>query len=831
MHPRSRPATRRRPATAAFALSAFAGAIGTGPLASGGALVLAVAALPVVAQAQATRDYRIPAGPLEDALNRFGREAGILLSFTSESTANLRSPGLQGRHSVQGGLNALLAGSGLRASQQPNGSYLLIQAPAAAPAPQPPGEVALKPVTVTAERFQEQANGPVGGLIARRSSTVTKTDTPLIETPQTISVVSREQVELQDAQSVTRALEYTPGTLAAFGGTNTQSDVVQTRGFYARDHLDGIRLPFSAYSVAVPQFDPYMLERIELLQGPASVMFGQSSPGGVLNMVSRRPQAEAAHEVLVQAGSHDRAQIAFDSTGAISEDGKLLYRLTGLSRRNDGQIDFSHEKRELIAPAFTWRPSADTSFTLLSHVQRDELLPQYQSVPAAGSLLPNPNGPIPRNRLTGDPGWDRIEREQYGVGYALEHRLNPDWTLRQNLRYTNVKVDSRALPGFMLAADNRTLMRVASASQAEGDILAVDNQAQTRFATGDWNHTLLMGLDFMRQHDDYRFASNLAPSIDLYAPVYGVTIPTLIPRLSTRHAMSQTGLYAQDQLRSGRWVLTLGGRYDDVNSLTTNRVANTSVRKTDSAFTWRMGVNHVYDSGFAPYASYSTSFEPLGGTDFSGRPFEPTEGKQIEAGIKYQPPGRDTQLSLAAYRLTQQNVLTPDTAPGHTGFSVQMGEVRSQGISAEARLKPARHVDLVANYAYTDSEVTRANASGGVSLLGKPLSRTPAHLASLWLSYRFSEGALGGLTTGLGLRYIGENYADTAITLKLPDVTLLDLAVHYDFGAARPGLDGWRLSLGVSNLADKDYISYCLNATQCFYGQPRTTQVTLRKRW
>ncbi|QHE87158.1 TonB-dependent siderophore receptor [Hydrogenophaga sp. BPS33] len=800
------------------------------------ALMAATAPTLVLAQAAdtQTRDYSIPAGPLENALNRFGRETGILLSFTPETAEDLHSGGLQGRHSVQSGLNALLAGTGVQAIRQPNGSYLLVKSAAPpSPAPAASGPAAtLQTVTVTAERFEEQATGPVGGLVARRSTLATKTDTPLLETPQTISVVSREQVELQDAQSVTRALEYTPGAVAAFGGTNSLFDVVQTRGFFARDHLDGLRLPFSAYSVAVPQFDPYMLERIELLQGPASVLFGQSSPGGVLNMVSRRPQTETAHEVLLQTGSHNRTQLAFDSTGAIGEDGKLFHRLTGLARQNDGQVDFSNEKRELIAPSFTWRPSADTSLTLLTHYQRDEQLPQYQAVPAAGSLRPNPNGPIPRTLMTGDPGWDHIARDQYGVGYALEHSINEGWTLRQNMRHTEVKVDSRALPGYMLAADNRTLMRVASASQAEGSIFAIDNQAQMRFSSGTWAHTLLMGLDYMRQHDDYRFASQLAPSIDLYAPVYGVTIPALIPRLSTRHTMEQTGLYVQDQMRSGRWVLTMGGRYDEADSNTANRQAGTSVRKSDGAFTWRMGVNHVYDNGLAPYASYSTSFEPLGGTDFTGAPFLPTEGRQLEAGIKYQPAGGSTQLSLSAYRLTQENVLTPDTTPGRASFSIQTGEVQSQGISAEARMRPLRNVDLVATYAYTDSQVTRANPSApGVSLLGKPLSRTPRHLASLWLGYRFTQSSFKGFTAGLGVRHIGENYADTAITMKLPAVTLFDIALHYDFGASRRQMDVWRLSLGVSNLAGKDFISYCLNTTQCFYGQPRTTQVTLRKRW
>jgi len=669
--------------------------------------------------------------------------------------------------------------------------------------------------------------GPIVGYVAKRSATATKTNTALLDTPQTLTVISREQMELQGVPSVTRALEYAPGTIAAFGGTNTQSDVVQVRGFYPRDYLDGLRLPFSAYSVAIPQFDPYLLERVELLQGPASVLFGQSSPGGVINMVSRRPQDQAAYEVALQAGNYDRKQLAVDATGPLNGAGTLLYRLTGLARDNDGYVDYSREKRHLIAPAFTWQPTDATSLTLLTHYQHDDLVPQYQALPAAGTLFPNPNGTLPRDRFPGEPGWDHIDREQYGVGYALQTELGADWQFRQNARYTNVTVDSRALPGAALLADNRTSMRVATASRAEGSLAALDNQFETHFETGALAHTVLVGLDVMHQRDDYRFASQLASNLDLYAPSYGTAIPTLIPRLSTLQEMTQVGVYAQDQLRFDRWLFTVGARHDWADADTSNRMSGgTTVSRSDEAFSGRVGINYRFDSGIAPYVSVSTSFEPVLGTDFGGTPFDPSKGQQAEIGVRYQPEQGSTLLSLAAYRLTQRNVMTPDTTAGHAGFSVQTGEVQVDGVSAEARTQPLPNLDLIANYAYTDSEVTRANPTAtGTSLLGKPLSRTPLHTASLWLAYNFNSGALSGLTTGLGVRYLGDNYTDTGITMRLPSQTLLDMAVHYQFAS------DWKLSLSIANLADREYVSYCLGATQCFWGQPRTGQLSLRKQW
>jgi iron complex outermembrane receptor protein len=336
----------------------------------------------------------------------------------------------------------------------------------------------------------------------------------------------------------------------------------------------------------------------------------------------------------------------------------------------------------------------------------------------------------------------------------------------------------------------------------------------------------------MRQRDSYRFASNVASSIDLYAPSYGAPIPTLVPRLSTLHKMEQTGLYLQDQMRYERLVVTVGGRFDRSRSTTLDRFTGGEVRRDDSAFSGRIGVNYVFDGGIAPYASYATSFEPLSGTDFRGQPFEPLTGQQYEIGIKYQPPGRDTIVTLAAYHITQQNSLTPDPDPTHAGFNVQTGEVEARGISLEGRTRIGRNVSLIAAYAYGEAEVTKANPNAaGVSLQGLPIARTPRHMASLWADYRFDEGIASGLTVGGGIRYTGANYADAAATIRLASQTQLDAAIHYDFGEVDPELAGFRLSLTATNLTDERDINYCLNALQCFYGQGRTVLVTLRKQW
>src|SRR5690606_1117895 len=271
---------------------------------------------------------------------------------------------------------------------------------------------------------------------------------------------------------------------------------------------------------------------------------------------------------------------------------------------------------------------------------------------------------------------------------------------------------------------------------------------------------------------------------------------------------------------------------DRADADTEDRANGTGTPRRDEAFTGRLGVNYVFDSGLAPYASYSTSFEPVGGTDFAGKPFKPMTGEQLEVGVKYQPKGSDTLVTLSAFQLTQKNMLTTDPLPGHEFFSTQTGEVRSQGFNLEARARLWKNTDIIGAYAYTRSKITKANPNAtGVSLEGLPLPRVPRHMASLWVNHDLDHIGLDGLSVGAGIRYIGANYADSAASIRLPANTLWDAAIHYDLGKANASLSGFKLSLTAANLSDRQYVNYCLNELQCFYGQGRTVLLNLRKQW
>lgn len=753
---------------------------------------------PAAAQTPATVTVDIASGSLGTVLSRFAGTAGITMSFDPGLTAGRTSPGLRGQVSVAEGFARLLAGSGLTWRFVDTDTVILEREASA-------GTMQFSTLTVSGVAAGERALGPVQGIVATRSATGSKTDAALIEIPQTINVVTSAQVEAQGAQNITEALRYTPGVTAGFGDNDTRNDILQSRGFFARYNVDGSRLPYGPYSSAFLRIEPYGLERIEVLKGPASVLYGQNTPGGLINLVSKRPSETPVNEVLLQGGSHSRKQGAFDLTGPVDKDGRVLYRLTGLARDADGRIDHGEDRRLYLAPSLTLKPGANTTLTVMAHVQRDNTVSDYIPLPAAGTLYGNPNGTLPRERFAGEPGHDDYKRTQYSVGYAFEHRFDDAVVLRQNLKYNRVKSDAKASPGYALDTTSRLISRVASRGQGSAGTLTLDTGAEFKAQTGALHHTLLIGADYLRLNDRYRFASNLySRPLDLYTPVYGQQIPTLIPRIDATQTREQIGVYLQDMVKLGQWALTLGARQDWADLKTTNNVTSRGVNQTDSAFTWRAGLAYLAENGLAPYASYATSFQPLDGTTFAGDSHKPMKGGQVEIGVKYQPPGLRSFAQISAYRLVQTNVLTPDPDPTHVGFSVQTGEARVHGIEVEGKASLGEGLDVIASYAYTDSEVTKATpGSPTASLLGKNLPMTARHQLSAWADYTISSGPLTGLGIGAGARHMAGGYGDAMNSLAIP----------------------------ATNLADRRYVSYCQGTLQCYYGQGRVVLATLRHRW
>jgi len=781
------------------------------------------------AQAQQAVERRftfdIPSKPVPQAVNDIGRVTGLSVVYPENKPIAASSRSVHGSMTVGQALSTLLAGTGL-SYRFSNATTVMILDPSAQSGASGTGTAsgAIPLDTIDVQGASETAWGPVDGYVARQSATGTKTDTPLIETPRTVTVITRDEIAAQQAQSVRDTVRYAPGVYYS-DDADFRYEPVSARGFSLDQYLDGLKLLNGTWSV--PRVDPYFLERAEVLEGPASTLYGQASPGGVLDMISKRPTATPVHEIQLSTGSYGLAQTAFDLGGPIDKDGKLLYRLTGIARTSGTQVDYVDKQRIAIAPSITWRPDADTSLTILTSVLNDPKAGFWNLLPYQGTLLPNTYGKIPRNFYVGDPSFEHYSFTQAMAGYQFEHRFDETWTVRQSARFTRIDIDYREVQGYLLEADQHTLDRYAYTANENLNTFNIDNQAQAKFDTGPLAHTVLLGLDY--QHLDWNNFTRYGntASLDILNPNYAQTI-SLPPVFQDAHqTQNQLGLYAQDQIKSGGFVFTLGGRQDWVSTDTYNRLANKMTQQSDRSFTWHTGLLYRFDNGFAPYVSYATSFQPTSGTTAEGASFKPTTGQQYEAGIKYQPPGWNALLTAAVFDLTQQNVLTSDPDASHpAGSQVQTGEVRSRGVELSAVTSLKNGLSLRASYTYLDNRITQANDG----TIGHILNNTPRNFAAVWGDYTIQDGPLAGLGFGGGVRYVGSSYATNANTYAIPDFTLIDAAIHYDFGKLRPDLKGLTAKVNATNLFDKVYVSYC-SAVGCRWGEGRTVYATLSYKW
>jgi len=773
------------------------------------------------------QSFDIPAQALPVALRAFARQTSISVLNAGNTASGLSTSGVKGDYTPEQALQLLLTGSGVTYHFQDANSVTLERGIAQ----QQGGPVVLDTINVEGEI--ESPVGPDEGYVASRSYAGTKTSTSLIETPQSISVVTRDQMDARAVQDIGEAVQYTAGVHSNVRGESTGlggSNIVirgfggdGTAGASDNEYIDGLRVAGTNFASA--GFEPYLFERIEVLKGPSSVLYGQGTPGGVVNHVSKRPTKEAFHEIQGQVGSFDRFAGAFDLSGPIDEEGQFLYRVTGLALDSEAQTDFTSRERKVIAPALTWQPSNDTALTLLSTYQQDDFEGGFiNRTPAFGTIFANPNGEVPENFYSGDPNFNDWDRTYYSLGYQFEHRFNETWTVRQNSRYLHNDLEFESIFGN-LQADLRTLNRTAFGAEESSDDVTIDNQVEVNFSTGAVGHTVLGGLDYQNLRNDTLRTSGVAPALDIFNPVYYQVIPTPGVYQEIEVTQQQVGIYAQDQIRYENWILTLGGRYDWAETETENKIASVTTERSDRAFSGRAGLGYVFDNGIAPYVSYSESFEPVAGTDFSGAAFKPKEATQYEAGVKYQPTGYNSTITVAAFQLTEQNRETTDLA--NSGFSIQKGEIRSRGIEVEGVASLGNGLSLIAAYTHLDLEITESD-DGDV---GNTLTGVAENWASLWGDYRIDEGDFAGLGLGLGIRYVGSSYGDAENTFKVPSYALLDAAVHYDFAGLGSELEGWQLAVNAKNLLDKNFIASCERLDRCFQGVGRNVLATLKFRW
>lgn len=671
---------------------------------------------------------------------------------------------------------------------------------------------------------QESAWGPSPTIAAKRSATATKTDTPIEKTPQSVSVVTREEMDTHQPESVKEALGYTPGITVSTRGASNTYDAVKIRGFGSvnqNNYLDGLKLQGDFYNEVI--IDPYMLERVELMRGPTSVLYGKSSPGGIITMISKRPTTEPLKEVQFKMGTDNLWQTGFDFSDALDDDGVFSYRLTGVARSNDAQQEMSKEKRYAIAPSFSWRPDDKTNFTFLANLQDSPETGYYGWLPKEGTVQPLPNGSrLPTDFNEGAPN-NTYSLSHKLVGYSFDHEFNDTFTVRQNLRYVEAKTSQKSVYGTGLdtsptAINDHMLNRGTVVDNEKLHNFAVDTQLQSKFATSDIQHTLLTGVDFQQMRNDINATFGSAPQLDLYNPVYSnYDFDSATPYQQNKQ--KQTGIYVQDQAEWNKFVLTLGGRYDWLTQSTRAYQANNYTERDDSQFTGRAGLNYLFDNGISPYISYSESFEPNSGADFYGNTFKPSKGRQYEAGVKYVPKDMPIVVTGAVYQLTKTDNLMSDPDTSHGFASIQGGEIRSRGAELEAKAAVNTNINVTASYTYTDAEYTKDS-----TLKGNTPEQVPKHMASLWGDYTFHEGSLSGLTLGTGGRFIGSSYGDPANTFKVGSAAVMDAVIKYDL--ARFNLPGSSVAVNVNNLLDREYVASCFNTYGCFWGAERQIVAT-----
>ncbi|KWA35625.1 TonB-dependent receptor [Burkholderia multivorans] len=726
-------------------------------------------------------------------------------------------------------LRAIAAAASVAFGAAAAGQAFAQTAPAAnaqAAAPNAASAGTLPAITVNAA---SEGDGTVG-LVAKRSRTGTKTDTPIEEIPQTINVVTAQQLEMTGATDVNTALRYVPG-FSSYGSDNRSDWYAALRGFTPTAYVNGLQVP-NTLNLSSWRVDPYMIDSITVLRGPTSVLYGAGDPGAIVDVKTKLADGERVREAGVEIGNYARKQFMIDVGDKLDPDGKYAYRFVGVARDGNAVTGPNNDQRVALAPSFRWRPNADTSLTLSATYLQDWGDISSNFLPAAGTVLPNPNGQITKDIYEGDGNFNYYRKKQWSLGYQFEHNLNSMWTFRQNTRWMHLSLDNASVfaNGFV-GEDMADVSRWAGLFQMNYSRFDIDNNLEGRFGTGPFEHTLLLGFHYNRQTATDSEWLAAAPALNLYNPVYvPVTMgvfsdPDATSRTNTYTTMNTFGLYAQDQIKWNRWTLTLGGREDWVNMRMDDRAAGTQSKADVSAFTGRVGLTYQAGYGLSPYISYSTSFNPIIGVSLlDGGVPKPTRGRQIEAGLRWQPPGKNLMLNAAIYQINQTNGVTPALPtqdPGGTK-SVQTGEVRARGIELSATGKVTPNLSLIASYAYQDVKVVQANDA---TLNNWPVDiPRPRQMASLWADWTWHTGPLAGFGLGGGVRYQSASAGAADNSLTVSSYTLIDAAVHYD-------VRNWRFAVNATNLFNRHYISGCQSTNVCMFGNDRTVIATAKYNW
>ena len=653
---------------------------------------------------------------------------------------------------------------------------------------------------------------------APNASTATGTDTPILETPVSIQVVPQEVIRDQQITQLEEALRNTSGVTFQ-GEVAGRGGEFSIRGF---ENAPILRDGFREYGTF--QSDPEVanLERIEVLKGPASILYGEIQPGGVINLVSKKPLSEPFYEAEIQVGSREFFRPRIDLSGPLTGDGRLLYRLNALAQSDDGFRDYDQNiQRAFVAPTLAWKISDNTDLSV-SLEYLDEDRPADFGISAVGNEIAD----VPRDRIVSEPD-DTIATEYLNVGYNFEHRFSQNWKIRNAFRYSSYDYDYGVIALPLSIDTTGTVNRFFGSQEGENESYTLQTNLVGQFATGSITHTLLFGVD-LNHSDNKEFSVidlSTPTSLNIFDPDYGqIAKPdeATLPDFGGRNfSVNRLGVYVQDQISFlENLQLLLGIRYDTIEQKTEALpgigVPPSETNQNDDAFIPRVGILYQPSQEVSLYGSYSRSFNANLAltTTAIGEPLEPERGEGWEVGVKTELFQNRLLATLAYFDITKQNVAVTD--PDFPLASVTSGEQHSRGVELDVAGEILPGWKIIASYAYINAEVTE-DPSPEENTIGNRLFGIPEHSASLWTTYEIQQGNLQGLGFGVGVNYVGERQGDLLNSYQVDSYFIANAAIFYR-------RNNWRLGVNFKNLGDVNYIESVQNvrASRNYFGEPFT---------
>lgn len=775
-------------------------------------LVVSSYALPSLAQPlpadhnSQLQQWSIPAGPLAPALDRFARQAGISLSYDAQSIADRTTQGVQGPLETPAALSSLLQGTELQAQQQGPNAYLVI------PQVKPAGplelgateDYRLAPVIINA-KVKASADDDTDSVVAKELWVGGKVATSILNTPASVSVVTRKEMEQRSVSTTEEALLYTPGVISDFYGSDDRNDYFQIRGFQATTYRDGLTLS----SMRGVREDPFAYERIEILRGANSTLFGPADPGGSVNFVTKQPRFEQFGQGYVTYGSYDHAETGIDVGDALNDEKTLAGRFTAKLQNSDREYDHSQDDNRFVMGGLTWAPTDYTSATVILDYLKTDSSPNSGGYPL--------DKEYDRSDFYGEPSYNFHNVERTSLSGNITHDFDNGFVLRSNLRYSELSDDF----GYAYLSDSptrvgTTIPRYVFGTDSDADQLNGNLMLQYDAQFEHIDSSTLVGVEYLDSTTKQSSVYGLAPSIDIANPVFTGVPGGITPYTRKKNDATTKAVFLQQNLSFYDRVIATAGVRNDSMELSSKEYIGAvgSERDNFSETSYRGALTYIVNDEVSTYVSMVESVSPpqVGVT--------PQTGRQYEVGIKYSPMGMDALFSAAIYDLTQENVTIAVVLPSGIIEQQTVGESRVRGLDLEAKAQVTQNISVLGAYSYMESEVLRGALYDGSSLKGKEFTTAPKHSASLWSYYSIPDT---DVSVGLGARYVGAYYMDAANTKKSDGTTLFDAALNYRIAK------GTDLALNVSNLFDEQHVVG--SGTANYYNPGREFTAKLSYNW